>query len=412
MYTLLVTAVVGAFFLLCLLLGLAASWRRQQVSEDYFLAGRTLPWYAVGLSIAGTSLRLEVWIGLIALVSTAGLATASLAWGNALGMSLLVWVLLPYFLRKRLYGPAEFLERRYSPATRGLFVFTAILALVLGVLVPALYMGGWVLCEAGLGIPVEGPSWAFAGCIAMVALVTAIYSVYGGLRAGVWSGVLQLLVVIAGGALLATVATRACGGLAELAAKNSGARLVLLLPRQNPVFPWTGVLAFWLTLGVWNAASPISVQCCLGARSEWDAKMGGILGGLVGLLLAAAILLPGLSGLAKVGAYTVTGMATDQGALGIIETLFGRQAPLAALGQGLVVSAVLAAVMSTVSGVLTAVSGLWTMDICQDLLGRRASEVELVGRGRRLSLVTIVLVQCWRRCCSSGRRAWWPTCWK
>ena len=388
----LAVAVVVLYLVVSLLLGLAASWGRQYGSEDYFLAGRSLPWFAVALSIAGTSFGLESLLGMIGLAYTVGLTAASFAWGNFFALSVLLWVFLPFFYRKKVSGTAEFLERRYCSSTRAVFSLVALVTLLLGVLVPALYVGGWALCEAGLGIKVDGFSWTFAACIATVAIVTAIYSVYGGLMAGVWTSAFQLLVVLAGGILLAVVAVQGAGGLEAITESNLSPRLDLLLPTKNPTLPWTGVLAFWFVMALWNAgANPITVQRCLGARSEWDAKMGVIVAGLLQVGLAAIIVLPGLAAFTKLGAQYAHGMTTDRAAMKIIEELFGHERPVWALGQGLVVSAVLAAVMSTVSGVLNALSSIWTMDVCQDLLQRNASEAEMVGRGRLSSFVLLVL---------------------
>ena len=84
MGTVIIVAVVVLCFALSIAVGLAASWRRQDVSEDYFLAARSLPWYAVALSVAGTGLRLEFWLAMIALAAAAGMAAAAFAWGNFL----------------------------------------------------------------------------------------------------------------------------------------------------------------------------------------------------------------------------------------------------------------------------------------------------------------------------------------
>ncbi|MGD0897936.1 MAG: hypothetical protein ABR915_08865 [Thermoguttaceae bacterium] len=385
--SILLLAIVGLCCLLCVAAGLAASWQRQLGSEDYFLAGRTLPWYAVGLSIAGTSFRLEVWLSMVALACAYGLAAASLAWGSLLALGALGWILLPYLYRKKLYGTAEFLERRYSPTTRGVFVLLALPALVLGVLAPALYAGGMVLCEAGLGQTAGSSAWVFAACVAVVALATAAYSIYGGLMAGVWSGAMGMIIFMIGAAVLAAAAVSQAGW-AEMLEANNPPRLSLLLGASHPVLPWTGVLAYVLLVAVWQAAaSPIIVQRCLGARSERDAKLGIATAVVLQLILAGLIVLPGLAA----AVLKWRGSSGDFNLAMFVEGVLGRKGPLAAVGQGLVVSAALAAVMSAVAGTLNAVSSLWTLDLCQDLLCKNVSEAELVGRGRWSSLAALVL---------------------
>ena len=121
MGTFIIVAVPAVLLGLSVVVGLAAARGRQHISEDYFVAGRSLPWYVVAFSVAGLSLRLEMWLGLLGLTYVAGVAAGGLAWGSFIGLTVLTGVFLPYFARKKISSPAEFLERRYSPATRDLF---------------------------------------------------------------------------------------------------------------------------------------------------------------------------------------------------------------------------------------------------------------------------------------------------
>ena len=403
MGTIIIMTVVAILLGLTVVAGLAAALGRQQISEDYFQAGRSLPWYVVACSVAGLSLRLDMWLGLLGLTCAAGVAAGGLAWGSFVGLTVLSGVFLPYFLRKRVSSPAEFLERRYSPATRNVFALLSILFLVLGVLVPALYVGGWVLSEAGFQVPptmstrcptANGIPWIFFACVAAVAVLSSLAGVLGGSMAGAWSGAVQFLVIAIGGTIFAVVATHDAGGLASVWEKNSPAQTVLLLSSRHNVLPWVGLVAFALTIGFWNTAvSPLTVGRCLGARSEWDARLGAIVGGLLLLVLPAIFILPGLAATGKLVSLGNNGLSAEAEASGLrlIENLFGRQNPLGAAGQGLVVAAILAAVMNSVAAAVHAVSTLWTMDVGQGLLGRNDSESELVARGRRSSLTTIIV---------------------
>ena len=152
-------------------------------------------------------------------------------------------------------------------------------------LVPALYAGGWVLAEAGLGVAVttaNGIPWVFLACVAAVALISAPAGVIGGLMAGAWGGAVQMLLAAFGGTLFAVVATQSAGGLAAVWEANSPAHTSLLLASHHSVLPWIGMIAFPFTIGLWNTAvSPLAVQRCLGARSEWDARLGAIAAGLL-----------------------------------------------------------------------------------------------------------------------------------
>ena len=258
------------------------AWRlalgRQHISEDYFLAGRSLPWYVVACSVAGLSLRLDMWLGLLGLTYVAGVAAGGLAWSSFIGLTALAGVFLPYFMRKKISSPAEFLERRYSPATRGLFALLSILFLVLGVLVPALYVGGWVLSEAGFQVPLSmanGIPWVFFACVAAIAVLSSLAGVIGGSMAGAWSGAVQFLVIVIGGTVFAVVATHDAGGLASLWETNAPAHTWLLLSSHHDVLPWFGLVAFALTIGFWNTAvSPLTVASLPGGAERMGCPSG------------------------------------------------------------------------------------------------------------------------------------------
>lgn len=220
MSVLLLFSVVVLLLAASVLVGLAAARRRLNIADDYFLAGRQLPWYAVATSLAGAGLGLEPLLGMAGLAYVSGMAPATLCWGNFLAYSVLLWVVLPYLVRKKLSSMGELFERRFNRATRGVYAAMMLAFMIFGVLVPALVAGGWAVCEGGLGRPPEGSAWVFVACMAVVALAAGVYSVYGGLLATTRAGALQLLVVLAGGLLLVAAGSHAAGGLDAVVQKN------------------------------------------------------------------------------------------------------------------------------------------------------------------------------------------------
>ena len=255
-------------------------------------------------------LGLESLLGMAGLAYLAGMAPAALCWGNFLAYSVLLWVVLPYLVRKKLSSVGELLERRFNRSTRAVYAAMMLAFMILGVLVPALVAGGWAVCEGGLGRSPEDSAWVFVACMAVVALAAGVYSVYGGLAATTRAGTLQLLVVLAGGLLLVAVGSHAAGGLDAVVQKNLDAgpgRMSLLLPAGDKNLPWTGVLMYWFTLSLGYAgATQLSVGRCLGARSEWDAKMGVVGAGLLQALLPAVLVLPGLVAFALLGSHDIS----------------------------------------------------------------------------------------------------------
>ena len=132
-----VLAVVVLLMAASVLVGLAVTWRRLYIADDYFLAGRQLPWYAVATSLAGAGLGLESLLGMAGLAYLVGMAPAALCWGNFLAYSILLWAVLPYLVRKKLSSLGEFLDRRYLPSTRAVYVAVMLAFMIFGVLAPA-----------------------------------------------------------------------------------------------------------------------------------------------------------------------------------------------------------------------------------------------------------------------------------
>ena len=211
--------------------------------------------------------------------------------------------------------------------------------------------------------------------------------------AGAWGGAVQFLVIAVGGTVFAVVATHDAGGLASLWEKNSPAQTSLLLSSHHDLLPWVGMIAFALTIGFWNSAvSPLDGATLPGGAKRMGRPPGRDRGRLAAVDLAGSIYPAGPGGGGETRpAGQQRPLAAEASGLRLIEVLFGRQNPLGAAGQGLVVAAILAAVMNTVAAAVHAVSTLWTMDICQGLLRRNDSESDLIARGRRSSLTTIIL---------------------
>lgn len=390
--------VVGIYFAISMGLGFWVARGERNVADDYFLAGRKLPWYAVSLSMTGSNIGTEHFIGMVGTAYVFGLAPATYEWGNFIPYSVLLWIFLPFFFRKRLYTIPEFLERRYNHSTRTAFALLTLLHMVVGVLIPALYAGGRILYELPSGEMLAEFNWLFMGCVGIIALVTAAYCIYGGLLSVVWTDVLQVTILVIGGLTLTLVGAHEAGGFAAVIKTNLAAdpqRLSLILDAQHPVSPWTGVATFWFTLSLWYVGTnQFYIQRCLGAKSEWDAKMGVIGCGMLKIFLPLIIVFPGLIAFAKFGPKAVSGLEPDAVYVSMIRQFLSADGVLGSLGpaaQGLLLAALIAAIMSTVSSVLNSASTIWSIDIYQRMINSAASEAQLVKMGRWSSLIIILI---------------------
>ena len=377
--------VVIVYFALSLGLGLFVARKEKNRAEDYFLAGRRLPWYAVSLSMTGSNIGTEHFIGMVGTAYAFGLAPATFEWGNFIPYSILVWIFLPYFFRKKLYTIPEFLERRYNGTTRGIFAVLTMLHMTLGVLTPALYAGGRILYEMSSSQPLEGFNGAFMVAVLVIAGVTAAYCVYGGLLSVVWTDVLQVAILVIGGLMLVIIGLGKADGLAAVVQANLAAdptRFNLIQSASHSVSPWPGVATFWLTLSLWYVGTnQFYIQRCLGARSEWDARMGVIGCAFIKFFLPFIIVFPGLVAFAVFG----PGLAEDAVYVRMVNEW------LPPVGQGILLAALIAAIMSTVSSVLNSASTIWAMDAHKRLIRPGASEGELVLVGRMATVVIIAI---------------------
>jgi len=379
-----VLIVVGLYFLITLGLGLFAGRQRQPVADDYFLAGRKLPWYAVGGSLAvvdGGIGHFLPLLGLLGAAYTFGLAPAALDWVALLAFSILIWVLLPYLYRRRCFTLPELLDARFGPGLRGMVAGLSLALLVLVVLGPAWYAAGQVLYRLGLGGETAGASLGLIGAIAAVAVVTAIVCTLGGLAAVTWTGLLQAALLLAGGLVLVLLGAAGPGGVAEAIRANGAvdpSRLGVLRPIDHPVFPWTGVAAAWLALSTWyTAGNQMFVQRCLGARSEWDAKMGLLVAAVLRIALMFLVVLAGLVALARFGA----GRPPNEVALALAAAL---ESPL---GRAVVAVGLIAALSSAAASALSAAATLWVFDFHQRTIDAAASESSLIAVGRAATVV-------------------------
>lgn len=380
-----VITVAGLYFLVTMAIGFWVARNEKNVIDDYFLAGRKLPWYAVAMSMTGSNMGTEHFIGMVGTAYVFGLAPATFEWGNFIPYSVLAWIFLPFFYRKKLYTIPEFLERRYNASTRSVFASCTMMHMILVVLAPALYAGGRILCEMTTQQPVESFSAGFMGSVLLISGATAAYCIYGGLLSVVWTDVLQVVVLIGGGILLTILGTNDVGGMAEVVRINIEAdptRMSLILPASHPISPWTGVATFWFTLSMWYVGTnQFYIQRCLGAKTEWDAKMGIIGCGTLKLIMPFIVVFPGMIAFAKFG----PGIAEDAVYVKLINTF------LSPVGKGILLAALIAAIMSTVSSVLNSASTIWAMDVHKRFLNKEASEAELVKVGRWSTFVIIVI---------------------
>src|SRR2546426_8636273 len=196
--------VIGAYFLVLLGIGYWAARREKNVSADYFLASRDVGWLAVGASLFASNIGSEHLVGLAGTGAASGLAVGHFEWLACFILLLLGWLFVPFYLRSGVYTMPEFLERRFNPAARSYFTWVSVIGYVLTKISVTLFAGGIVMRE------VTGYSvWTSA---VILIVITGIYTVLGGLRAVIYTEVMQAGGVVIGAGTMKELGLAAGGG--------------------------------------------------------------------------------------------------------------------------------------------------------------------------------------------------------
>src|SRR5947207_1725514 len=363
MYTSIDLAICLGYFVLVVAIGFLSSRKERTAVQGYFRADNRLPWYVIGFSIVAAGVSSEQFVGEIGYAYKLGMPVANWEWLVWSVLSLLLWVFVPLYVRNNIATMPEYLERRFGARSRMLYACITIGSYVLINFALVFYTGGFAL-EKMWGVNRLLAVW-------LLALVTGAYTVYGGLTAVAWTSSLQCLLLLGGGIYVFFA------GLARIhwnfsAMLGNGQRAHLFTPSDHEV-PWTALVILMLSTNVWYYTTNQHInQRCLAARDEWHAKMGVLFSAALQLLIPLATCFPGMI-------YRVINPRLDNPDAAYPAVV---AAVVPAGMRGLVVAAILSAIMSTVSGLVNSTSTLVTLDIVQRWKGRAWPEARLVRVGK------------------------------
>ncbi|HET7897219.1 MAG TPA: sodium/solute symporter, partial [Flavisolibacter sp.] len=267
-------------------LGLYASRKRQKTKRDYFLAGDKLPWWMIGGSIMAANISSHQLVGTMGLAYSRGFVAIITEWGAILlGFNALLWIFLPFYIRNGFYTMPEFLQKRFGGGARTTYSVLVMLTYVFVEIGAVLYLGALSL-HSLLNIPMM---WS----VLAIALATGIYTIIGGLKAVIWTEMLQLAVLILGMAALSYTTIQAAGGIDAVLATTKDWHI--LQPANDPAFPWTMYLGGSICVSVFYCATnQFIVQRTLAAKNEWHAKMGVVFADYLKFLFPFMIIGPAL----------------------------------------------------------------------------------------------------------------------
>jgi SSS family solute:Na+ symporter len=425
-------AVIAAYF--GLLLGV--SWwvilRGRETTSDYFLAAHSLGWFTVGASIFASNIGSEHLVGLAGSGATDGVAMAHYEL-HAWCLLVLGWLLVPFYMRSRVFTMPQFLEKRFSPASRYVLSIISLVAYIVTKIAVGIYAGGVVFQALLPEMNIAGWDGFWIGSV-LVLVVTGLYTTLGGFRAVAYTEALQTIILIIGSALVTWYGLEKVGGWHELH-ETVGSEMFNIwkpivpagveftwqpisevaptgqLVRQAWYFdfphhyPWLGMVICAPVIGLWYwCTDQYIVQRALGAPNQREARRGCIFAGYLKLLPVFIFIIPGVICWAlimkhqagQVSDVDFSGMTNAQGQI----TDSGQAFPLMVRNvlpigvRGMVVAGLLAALMSSLAGVFNACATLFTIDLYTKIRPG-SSEAHLVRVGRIATAVMVLIGMMW-----------------
>lgn len=354
--------------------------KKEDNTEDYFLAGKNVGWFVVGASIFASNIGSEHVVGLAG--AGAGDKLPMLIYElHAWVVLILGWVFLPFYQRAGVFTMPEFLEKRFDERSRWILSIFSIVAYVLTKVSVTIYAGG-VVVSALLGIDF------WTGAIATV-ILTGIYTVLGGMRAVVYTEALQAVVLIIGAAALTFIGLDQVGGWESMKATVGPEYLNMWRPASDPNFPWPTLLISSSIVGIWYwCTDQYIVQRTLTAKNIKEGRRGTIFGALMKLLPVFLFLIPGIIALTLKMRGELHWDSPDEAFPVLMSNL------LPAGLRGLVAAGLLAALMSSLASVFNSVSTLFTIDIYKKLKPN-APEKKLVRTGQVATVIVVIVGIIW-----------------
>ena len=391
------------------------SSRKQDTSADYFLAGRNMGWFVIGGSLFASNIGSEHIVGLAGQGAASGMAMAH--WEmHAWCMLLLGWIFVPFYYRANVFTMPEFLEKRFNSKVRWILSVVSLVAYVFTKVSVTVYAGAIVFQTLlpEMQLTLFGHVWGafWIGAFATVVL-TGIYTVFGGLRAVLYTDTAQAVILLVGSFFITFFGLKALGGWGELQAicGERASELALWRPMvqagsdipwwKNGDFPWLGILIASPVIGIWYwCTDQYIVQRTLAAKNLTQARRGAIWGAFLKVWPVMIFLVPGLIGWALhqkgiltippkvVDGVTVSAIDGDQ----VFATMVMSMLPAGL--RGLVVGGLLAALMSSLSSLFNSCASLFTVDIYEKIRPNQ-SERHLVTVGRFATTIIVVLGMAW-----------------
>ncbi len=426
--------------------------RHENTTEDYFLAGRKIPWWGVAASIFGSNVSANHMVGMMGAGFAIGFAQSHFELGAIAGLMLLCYGFLPVYRKLNLYTLSEYLARRYDERSRVAYAIIMIVLMAVVQMVPALYIGSRSFCillggdavrgqQAGDGAEAlaereaalvdgenvaedrkvgDGEITAAAGLspnlaatpdvnmryyvafVIALAVIAGSYTIVGGLKAVVWTDVIQSVLLLAAGIVVALLAFAKLGGwhvlmdydAAMLTAADDARKMHLYLPMNHPDLPWTGMLTGLMAMHFFYwGTNQFIVQRALAARSDSEARLGIVAAGFLKLTIPFFSIATGAAAF-----YLFKSRLADPSLnpqihqdVVFVELVKIVAAPIGFGLMGLIAAGVIGAILSSIDSMMNSAATIITIDIYRRYIRPQASDRELIVAGR-ISIALFVIL--------------------
>ena len=365
-------AVMVVYFAIVLALGFWVG-RGERDALDYFLAARNLPWYLIGFSFYASNMSGASFVGLMGAAYQHGMVVFNYEWTATLVLIFFAVFMLPAFLRAKLFTVPEYLEARFDRRSRWAYACLTILTLIFIDMAGAIYAGGVVVSTMFPAVEL----WQ-AG--AAMALLAGSYTLFGGLRSVVVTDALQAVLMIVGAGLIFLFGLQEVGGWSALMAGLDDAQTRLIKPADDGFLPWPGIAGVVLLGFYYWTLNQYFVQRALAARSLEEGRKGALFGGLLKLPNVFLMILPGM--------IAIVLLPEMDNPDRVFPTLAATLLPAGL--KGLILTALIAAIMSSLDSALNAAASLLTMDFIRPLRPSISGR-KLLVIGRALTALLILI---------------------
>lgn len=352
-----------------------AKSRKEETSEDYFLASRGLKWWLIGFSIVAANISTEQFVGMAGQgAGSVGLAVSGYQLLGAVTIVFVAIFFLPKFLRAGIYTMPEYLEYRYNSTARGIMAFYTMVIYVAVTITAVLYSGGLTLHKI-FDMNIIKAVW-------LIGVIAAIYTTWGGLKAVAWADLFLGSALIVGGLITMVLGFKEIGGVGSFFEANAD-KLHMVLPADHPEIPWTAlVIGLWIPNFYYCGLNQFIVQRTLAAKNLKQGQLGIIFAAGLWLLVPFAIVFPGIMAAQLYGDQLAT---SDEAYPMLIKSL------IPAGLRGFMFAAICGAVMSSLASMLNSACTIFTMDLYKRHVKKDASQKSLITMGRIMTVVFVVV---------------------